>query len=154
MRKVLGSKIKKDVKMFADKIFSIKGDVDKRSKIYSLLAEIGKVKGYEVSLEHKIVGDLRLDAAYIKNGATVAAFEVVLMRNLKEALFKPGLVNAKAKFLAVRRDKSSKVQKILRGIKVIELEVVAEAKRSIAALAALLDEIGKALNESNRSALS
>ncbi|MEM4467814.1 MAG: hypothetical protein QXS32_01965 [Candidatus Nezhaarchaeales archaeon] len=137
-----------EVKVLADKVFHIKGEVGHHDEICSTLAEIGRVKGYEVSLEHKIIGELRLDVAYIKDGAIAAAFEVVLMGNLKEALFKLSLVNARVKFLVVERNKISKAKEILpKDVRLIEAETVAEAKRSIAALVALLDEIGKALNE-------
>jgi len=140
--------IMNEVKILVDRVFRAKGDVGEHDEICSILAEIGRVKGYEVSLEHKIVGDLRLDAAYIRDGAIAAAFEVVLMGNLKEALFKLSLVNAGVKFLVVGRDKISKAQKVLpQGVRVIEAETVAEAKKSVAALATILNEIGKALNE-------
>ncbi|MEM1674121.1 MAG: hypothetical protein QXE14_03175 [Candidatus Bathyarchaeia archaeon] len=140
--------IMNEVKILVDRVFRAKGDVGEHDEICSILAEIGRVKGYEVSLEHKIVGDLRLDAAYIRDGAIAAAFEVVLMGNLKEALFKLSLVNAGVKFLVVGRDKISKAQKVLpQGVRVIEAETVVEAKKSVAALATILNEIGKALNE-------
>ena len=140
--------IMNEVKILVDRVFRAKGDVGEHDEICSILAEIGRVKGYEVSLEHKIVGDLKLDVTYIKDGAIAAAFEVVLMGNLKEALFKLSLVNAGVKFLVVGRDKISKAQKVLpQGVRVIEAETVVEAKKSVAALATILNEIGKALNE-------
>ncbi|MEM2582588.1 MAG: hypothetical protein QXD09_07320, partial [Candidatus Caldarchaeum sp.] len=140
--------IMNEVKILVDRVFRAKGDVGEHDEICSILAEIGRVKGYEVSLEHKIVGDLKLDVTYIKDGAIAAAFEVVLMGNLKEALFKLSLMNAGVKFLVVGRDKISKAQKVLpQGVRAIEAETVAEAKKSVAALATILNEIGKALNE-------
>lgn len=144
---------KDGVGMLAGKVFRVKGDVGEHEEVCSILAEVGRVKGYEVSSEHKIVGDLKLDVAYVKDGAIVAAFEVVLMGNLNEALYKLNLVNAKAKFLVVGRDRIDKARKVLpQGVKVIEAEAVAEAKGSVAALAILLDEIGKALNSRSTEA--
>ncbi|MEM3466228.1 MAG: hypothetical protein QW566_07135 [Candidatus Jordarchaeales archaeon] len=108
--------IMNEVKILVDRVFRAKGDIGEHDEVCSILAEIGRVKGYEISLEYKIVDDLRLDAAYIKDGAITTAFEVVLMGNLKEALFKLSLVNAAVKFLVVGRDKISKAQKSCRKV--------------------------------------
>ena len=137
------------IKPLLGKILRIKGDIDEHDEICSILADIGKVEGFEVSLEHKIVGDLRLDVAYLKDGTIAAAFEVVLEGNLKEALFKLSIVNAKAKFLVVERDKISKAQKIKpQDVIIVEAETLVEAQKSIAALANVFDVIKKALNPS------
>jgi len=128
-------------------LFKVKGEADKHDEICAFLADIGRIKGYEGKTEYKIVGGLMLDVVYLKEGSLEAAIEVVLAGSVKEALFKLGLVKAKAKFLVIKRERMEEAQKLLApDIVVIEAEKVYEAKTSVGALASLLADIEKALS--------